>query len=156
VVHLALPPLRARPEDIPLLVEHFVDRFNTLDDRSVPGVSDGAMACLMTHDWPGNVRELENVIERAFIFCRQGPIKVDHLPPAVGGRSTPAPVEAPLPAGESLRRLEAAFLLQASRRNGGNRTKTARELGMHKTTLYRKMKALGIGTGDAGHSTEAS
>ncbi|MGZ8840914.1 MAG: sigma-54 interaction domain-containing protein, partial [Candidatus Aminicenantales bacterium] len=72
VVRIELPPLRRRKEDIPLLVEQFVTRFNRLQQKTVPGITSEALSLLMAHDWPGNIRELENVIERAFILCREG------------------------------------------------------------------------------------
>ena len=139
IVNLALPPLRERLEDIPLLVSHFIERLNHIQNRQIEGVDHEALACLMSHSWPGNVRELENVIERAFIFCRQGSISVKHLPPELCVK-----VPREMGSDESLKQMEAAFLLQALRKNDGNRLETARQLGIHKTTLYRRMKALGV------------
>ena len=148
VVRIDIPPLRERMEDVPLLVEHFVSRFNAELDREVEGVADAALSALMAYDYPGNVRELENMIERAFVLCREGRIDLKHLPPGIVGGGTPQ-------GQDGLERLEASYLMNALRRNGWNRAQTARELGIHKTTLYRKMKRYGIrppdgdGSGDA-------
>ena len=81
VIHLQLPTLRERREDIPLLVDHLVTKFNRLQGKDVAGVSDEVMARLMAYDFPGNVRELENIIEQAFVLCRGGLIEMSHLPP---------------------------------------------------------------------------
>jgi transcriptional regulator with PAS, ATPase and Fis domain len=138
VVRIDIPPLRERMEDVPLLVEHFVSRFNAELDRDIEGVTDAALSALMAYDYPGNVRELENIVERAFVLCREGTIDLRHLPrEIVGGGRAPA-------GADGLERLEASYLLNALRRNGWNRAQTARELGIHKTTLYRKMKRYGI------------
>ena len=80
VVKLWLPPLSQRREDIPLLVSHFVDRFNRLQNRKIFGLSHEALEIFMAHDWPGNIRELENAIEHAFILCRDAWIRPEHLP----------------------------------------------------------------------------
>ena len=94
VVRIALPHLRDRREDIPLLIEHFIAKFNRLQGKDVVGVSDEVLARLMDYDYPGNVRELENIIEHAFVLCRGGLVELHHLPPgsAAGsdGRAFPA------------------------------------------------------------------
>jgi transcriptional regulator with PAS, ATPase and Fis domain len=138
VVRLELPALRQRPEDIPLLAEHFVDRLNRLQGRHVSGISDAALAVLGRHAFPGNVRELENIIERAFVLCGAGPIDLIHLPDELGAV---APASAP---GSALDRAEAQVLAEALRRPGGDRGRVATELGMHRTTLYRKMRQHGL------------
>ena len=139
VVRLRVPPLRRRREDIPLLVDRFVERFNRLKGKAIGGVAPEAMAILMGHDWPGNVRELENAVEHAFVLCREGLIGPGHLPDHL----RPADEELAA-AGGSLEEIEARFLLEALRRNGWNRQATARELGMHKTTLWRKVRRFGL------------
>jgi len=145
VVKVDLPPLRKRKEDIPLLVEHFVARFNRRQDKSVAGVSPDGMALLMAHDYPGNVRELENVIERAFVLCGTGRIERGHLPPELTGQLPAVPVP---PVGETIAEQMRATQAQAIRatlaRCGGNRLAAARALGLHKSTFFRKLKALGI------------
>ncbi len=90
VVRVELPPLRRRKEDIPLLTEQFIHHFNRLQGGSVSGITAEALALLMAHDWPGNVRELENVIERAFILCREGDIDIRHLPDELTARGKSA------------------------------------------------------------------
>jgi len=140
VVRLRIPPLRERREDIPLLIDHFIGRFNRLRGRAVSGVTADAMSILMGHDYPGNVRELENIIEHAFVLCRSGMIGMRHLPDRFrrdeGARHSAGAA--------SLAELEGRFLIEALKRNGWNRERTARELGMHKTTLWRKVRRLGI------------
>lgn len=143
VVRIDLLPLRKRKEDIPLLVEHFIDRFNRLQGKSLAGVAPEVMALLMAHDYPGNVRELENLIEHAFVLCPEGRIEPRHLPEEFMGRSAPVPV-----AGDTMRQtvglMEAQAIRDALQRNGNNRLAAARDLGLHKSTLFRKIKALGI------------
>ncbi|MCK4375065.1 MAG: sigma 54-interacting transcriptional regulator [Candidatus Brocadiae bacterium] len=142
VVRLELPPLRERMEDIPLLVEHSIDRLNRVQGKEVAGITDDALACLMSHDYPGNVRELQNVVERAFVLCRSGQIERQHLPDFLSNPSREGSAE---DLGFStLQQMEAAFLMNALRRNNWNRTKTAGELGIHKSTIFRKIKSLGL------------
>jgi len=147
VVRLRVPPLRDRKEDIPLLADHFVDRFNRLQNKAVTGVSREAMAVLMAHDYPGNVRELENLIERAFILCDEGDIQRRHLPedlmPRTGAREEAAPA-ASGDLASAVRAAERRAILDALQRNAGNRQAAARDLGLHKSTLFRKVQALGI------------
>jgi PAS domain S-box-containing protein len=140
VVRLRIPPLRERREDIPLLVDHFIGRFNRLRGRSVLGVTADVMSVLMGHDFRGNVRELENIIEHAFVLCRSGMIGMRHLPDNL----RPEEGAARQVDTASLPELEGRFIIEALRRNGWNRERTARELGMHKTTLWRKIKRLGL------------
>lgn len=141
VVSMVLPALKQRREDIPLLVKYLIDRFNRLQGKDIAGVSDQVMARLMEHDFPGNVRELENIIEQAFVLCREGIIDWNHLPPEL--RSIPAQgIESSRPM--SLESLEKVFIREALERNLGNRKRTARELGIDSSTLFRKIKALAI------------
>jgi PAS domain S-box-containing protein len=142
VVRLDLPPLRDRKADIPLLVERFVGRLNRVRGRSVPGVSRDTLAILMAHNYPGNIRELENVIEHAFVLCGEGPIEPSHLPDFLVARAPPKARRSDLRG--SVRAAEAQSILDALKRNHFNRLAAARELGMHKTTLFRKIKALGL------------
>jgi len=142
VVRVELPPLRRRKEDIPLLVEQFIAKFNRLHHATVKGISAEALSLLVANDWPGNVRELENVIERAFVLCPDGVLEIAHLPDEItyhGSRSSES---------ASLRDVRSQFDAQAIRtaleRNNFSRLAAAQELGMHKTTLFRKIKQLGI------------
>lgn len=138
VIHIVLPPLRQRKEDIPLLIDGIIAKFNQLQGKQVAGVSKEALNRLMLYHYPGNVRELENIIEQAFVLRPEGRIEVQDLPqefqdqlgaPAVGG---------------TLESIERSAIETALRRNGGHRSKAAKELGIDPSTLYRKMKTLGI------------
>jgi PAS domain S-box-containing protein len=140
IVKLSLPPLSERKEDIPLLLDHFIDQFNHLSGRKIVGISQKAVAALMLHDWPGNVRELENAIEHAFVLCLDGIIRLHHLPARVvpqGGLPLGA-------TGLSLREAEKRTIVQALERNQWKKMATARELDIDKNTLRRKIKRLGI------------
>jgi transcriptional regulator with PAS, ATPase and Fis domain len=138
VIHLKLPTLRDRREDIPLLVQHLLDKFNRLQGKDITGVSDEVMARLMEHDYPGNVRELENIMEQAFVLCRGITIELRHLPPEL---------RLPMAAGThllndmSLKAMEKFMITEALLRHHGNRNQAARELGINPSTLYRKIKA---------------
>ena len=142
IVRLQLPPLRDRREDIPLLVEHFISKFNRLQEKHIAGVSEGVLAILLEHDYPGNIRELENIIEHAFVLCRGGLIESQHLPPAF--RERPGS-ELPIShGGLTLKALEKMHISEAIRRHGGSRTAAAKELGINPSTLFRKIKSLRI------------
>ncbi len=141
VVKIDIPPLRKRKEDIPLLVDHFIARFNRIQGKVVTGVSSEVMAFLMAHDYPGNVRELENIIEHAFVLCRGGAIEPRSLPEEFISR-VPAAVHGGIRA--SLQAMETQSIREALRRHDFNRLAAARELGIHKSTLFRKIKALGM------------
>jgi len=142
IVRLQLPPLRDRREDIPLLIEHFVSKFNRLQEKHIAGVAEEAMAVLFEHDYPGNIRELENIIEHAFVLCQGGLIGPQHLPPAFRERT--GLKRRSSYDGLTLRALEQTHIADAIRRHGGNRTAAARELGINPSTLFRKIKSLGI------------
>lgn len=148
IVRLALPPLRQRKEDIPLLIERFIDKMNRLRGKQVIGIDPEALEYLMAHDYPGNIRELENIIEHAFILCSQGRIGLHHLPGIVPTAEAAPPLQ-------MLRRAtEEEVIRDALIRNGYNRLATAKELGMHKSTLFRKLKKLQIDLPDIdGRST---
>jgi len=141
VIRLEIPPLRRRREDIPLLVQHFVDSLNLLKGGAVTGVSAEAMRRILSHPFPGNVRELENVVEHGFVLCPAGLIRPEHLPL---DRLTPPADSSGGSARGLLDELEREGIVRALEENEGNRLKTARALGFHKTTLFRKMKRLGI------------
>jgi PAS domain S-box-containing protein len=142
VVKIEIPPLRERREDVPLLVDHFVARLNHLQGKSVRGVHPEVLGLLMAYDFPGNVRELENVIEHAFVLCDGNRLELGHLPPRLmarrgGGDGSPDIREA-------ARTVEAGLISDALERHGFDRLATARALGIHKSTLYRKLRALGL------------
>jgi len=143
VVRVSLPPLKERKEDIPLLVDHFINKLNRIRNRELVGVSAEVMAIFMAHDWPGNARELENAIEHAFILCRKGVIEVSCLPDNL----QPKDLDAPMP-GMTLGEIEARAIFEALKRNNWKRIATAKELGINKTTLWRKIQKLNIKTPD--------
>jgi len=138
VFKISLPSLRERMEDVPLLAEHFITRFNAERQKDITGVSDEAMVALMTHAYPGNIRELANLIERAFILCKGGLIEKKHLPESLFANPAIRDDTA------SLRDAASACLMSALKQNNWDRLKTAKQLGMHKSTLYRKIKSLGL------------
>ncbi|OPY12386.1 MAG: Transcriptional regulatory protein ZraR [Syntrophus sp. PtaB.Bin138] len=142
VMRVELPPLRRRKEDIPFLVEQFVARFNGLQQKSIQGIAVEALSLLMAYDWPGNIRELENVIERAFILCNEGLIGISHLPGELTAHELTAGVDADVRFAHDI--LDAQAIRAALERNAFNRLAAARELGIHKTTLFRRIKKLGI------------
>jgi PAS domain S-box-containing protein len=138
VVRISLPPLRQRREDIPLLVDHFIAKFNRMQEREIAGVAPETLAILLSHDFPGNVRELQNIVEHAFVLCSGAMIQPEHLPEAF------LPKKAVAPNVKTLRELEARFIFEVLRRHGWNRLRAAKELGVHKTTLWRKTRQLGL------------
>jgi PAS domain S-box-containing protein len=142
VVRIELPPLRRRTEDIPLLINQFITRFNRLQQKAVQGIAHEALSLLMAHRWPGNIRELENIIERAFILCREGHIGIKHLPEELTGHTVSGQNDANVRSVHDV--LDAQALRSALERTGFNRLEAAKELGIHKTTLFRRMKRLGV------------
>jgi len=143
VARVDLPPLRQRKEDIPLLVMDFVQHFNALQGKQVEGLASETLSLLMVHDWPGNVRELRNAIERAFIVCHEGLIEPYHLPDEfLRSGNTQVPMAAGLEA--AVRTVETQLIRDAVTRNHGNRLAAAKALGIHKSTLFRKINQLGI------------
>ncbi len=145
VVRLNVPTLAERREDIPYLVEHFIHRFNAKRGKNITGVTPAVMELLMRCDLPGNVRQLENIIEYAFVLCHNSVIDTCHLPEEIRGLApalAPTPREGP---GDSkLKWAEAETIRGTLARERGALGKTARELGISRTTLWRKMKRFGI------------
>jgi len=142
VMPLTLPPLRDRPDDIPLLLEHFLGHFNTVHQRSIEAVAPEALAVLLGHHYPGNIRELENILQHAFVLCPGSIIEKKHLPEYLL-RPAVSPAQ---PAGDddSVESTEKRLLLKALERNRFHRVRTARDLDIHVATLWRKMKKHGI------------
>ena len=142
VMKLELPPLRERREDVPLLVNRFINRFNSLHNKYISNVANDVLAVLLAYDYPGNVRELENVIEHCFVLCQGEIIERAHLPKSmcptshVGGKSDDKAT--------TLKQMETALIVEALRRNKGNRAVAAKDLGINKSTLFRKLKAYNI------------
>jgi len=144
VVKITLPPLSSRREDIPLLVKHSVRRLSQRTGKGIERCSDDVIRLLMKYDFPGNIRELENIIEHAFVLCRGPVIELEHLPETVVARALISDDGAAGTADTPLRHAEAAAIIEALRKNNGNRLDTAAYLGINKTTLWRKMKKYGI------------
>lgn len=140
VMKLTLPTLAERKEDIPLLVNHFIERFNREKGKKIIGLTQEAMAAVMLCDWPGNIRELENAIEHAFILCKEELIRLQHLPDELLSK-----INAIFSTnGTTLKDIEKNAILQALHRNNWKKAVTAKELGIDKNTLRRKIIRYGI------------
>jgi len=135
VVKITLPALAERREDIPLLAEHFIRRFNLRQGKNIQGIASAALQCLLLYPFPGNVRELENVIEYAFVVCREDEIQPQHLPPEVQDR---------LAGSFFAESGEETEIRRALEYSGGKREQAARLLGINRSTLWRRMKRLGM------------
>jgi len=142
VMRLELPPLRDRKEDVPLLVEHFISRFNGLHNKNICCVTNEVTAALLAYDFPGNIRELENIIEHCFVLCEGEIIEAKHLPASVRPALKTGKIESSQPA--TIKQMEIVLITESLRRNKGNKTVVAKELGIDKSTLFRKIKAFGI------------
>lgn len=141
VVNITLPPLRDRKEDIPLLIEHFIDKFRAEKQKDISGVSDKVLTHLMHHSFPGNIRELENIIEYGFILCPGGLIQEHHLPDSFHLDEPADSYDKNLQNGVlSLEQIEKQAILGALQRNKWKRMMTCRELGISKDTLRRKIE----------------
>ena len=143
VIRLSIAPLRERREDIPLLIDHFMERINLKQSKQIKKVSPSALRLLLNYDFPGNVRELENIIEHAIILTKGIEIQPRNLPSYLTNKQ-----REPLPRAEIseekdlavLEKVERDLVASALERNGGNTGAAAKELGIHRTTLWRKMK----------------
>ena len=152
VVTVDLPPLRERRGDVAILAAEFVAEFAAVHDRSITGIGEGARRALIAYDWPGNVRELRNVLERAVVLGDGEIIEAHHLPAQViGERAAISPTDAALaelPLAEARARavetFERSFLTAALERHGGNISATARALGVHRQSLQKTLRRLGM------------
>lgn len=144
VVKIELPPLSQRREDIPLLIEAFIQKFNAKMGKQITGLSDQALRILLTYDFPGNVRELENIIEHAFVLCKGNRIDLDCLPKEIIGSQEKLPSSKPISGKTPFERAEAEVIERTLRKYNGNRIQAARELGIDRTTLWRKIKKYGL------------
>jgi DNA-binding NtrC family response regulator len=148
VVNLRVPALRERPEDIPVLAEHFLERYNRAFNKEV-SLSRGAMEALLRYKWPGNVRELENTIQRAVVLCKGGVIPAEMLPEPIGRtdelqQKPGLTLEPGLDLGSHLERVERDLISQALARTGGRRQEAAQLLGITRQTLHNKMVRYGL------------
>ena len=150
VITLALPPLRSRRQDIPLLVEHFIAKYARENRKDVQGVTPQAMAILIDDPWRGNVRELENVIERAVVLARGPLIDVDLMPEGMRGTGARPPItqetllDGPFSFYETMARFEREIISESLKRSGGVQRRAAELLGLKATTLNEKIKRLKI------------
>jgi PAS domain S-box-containing protein len=147
VVKIVLPPLRERRDDIPMLAEHFIKKHAAINGRMITGISSEVTAGLMAYDWPGNVRELENVIEFATVVCSGEWIGLEHLPDDLAskietekGCGCPELIQAP----GGLKEMERIYISDLFKKHGFNRKSVAAEMGVHPSTLWRKMKRLDL------------
>jgi len=140
IMKLTLPELAQRKEDIPLLVDHFLERFNHDKKKNVLGLTQEAMAALMFYDWPGNIRELENAVEHAFILCTEELIRLRHLPDKILMAINTTFADKNI----TLKEIEKNAILLALERNNWKKLQTAKELGINKNTLRRKIVSYGI------------
>jgi PAS domain S-box-containing protein len=138
VMNIKIPPLKDRPEDIPLLVNHFLKLFKKKNKNAVERISPEALGILMQYSFPGNVRELENTIQHAFVMCRNGVIVPEHLPESITDEHFISINVS------NNSKDEREIIIESLKRNKGNKSKAAIELGMHRSTLWRKIKELRV------------
>ena len=144
VVKIDLPPLSQRREDIPLLIDTFVRKFNAKMGKKILGVSERVLRLLLTYDYPGNVRELENIIEHAFVLCGGDRIEIDCLPREITGAQMGTVSSLPMKGESPFDQAEAEVIEKVLKKHGGDRIKTAKELGIGRTTLWRKIRKYGL------------
>ncbi len=140
VIRLFLPPLRNRMEDIPLLVDRFIRKLNLRQGKSVHGIDPKVLEVLMSQNFPGNIRELENIIEHAFVLCSEGDIKMHHLPGSLCRYSQSGMTQD----NDPVRAAQIKRIHDALARHNFNRSAAARDLGIHKSTLFRQIRKLGM------------
>ncbi len=157
VIRLSLPPLRHRMEDIPMLVDNFIHKMNIRQGKFIQGIDTKVLKGLMSHEFPGNIRELENLIEHAFVLCFEGYIKLSHLP---GFLSLATDINGSFNNGNNhehnssdsidssdsdpVKSAQIQLIVDALARNNNKKTAAAKDLGIHKSTLFRRIKRLGI------------
>jgi len=140
VIPIRIPPLRERREDIPLLVNGFVQRLQGRTGKAIRGLTPEALQAVMAYHWPGNVRELKSALEYAFVIAESGQIAVEHLPPALSDAAG-SPASRKTAAGGTQER---QALIEALRRTGGNQTQAAKLLGINRVTVWNRMRKYGI------------
>ncbi len=152
VFEIHLPPLRERIDDIPLLVDHFINELNIEMNLDCPGVTESTLEHLMAHDWPGNVRELKNILERCMIVCDEGRITPDCLPRDLRSERE-EPTEEEITSSDDLEEVlqmyERQHLRKVLEKVDWNKSEAAEKLGIGRTTLYRKMDELDVSSSDA-------
>lgn len=144
VMNIQLPPLRARKDDLPILVNHFIEKFNEKFNRNIKHFSSSAFDILMDYNWPGNIRELENVIEHCFVLCDSDIIQIEHLPKRLREGEFKTLQGSGTNNFNHIKDAERNIIINTLKKHNGNRTKTAEELKIHPTTLWRKMKKFNL------------
>jgi transcriptional regulator with PAS, ATPase and Fis domain len=142
VIDVELPPLRSRREDIPLLVQHFIDRLGKEPKKKISGVSEDCLKILINYSWPGNVRELENIVQRAMTLCQHEVILPEDLPTAILQEAEENPIQKGLREGYTLDQLEKEYIKRVLIEVGGNKSRAAEKLGLDRKTLYRKLEEI--------------
>ena len=138
VIHVDLPPLRDRKDDVPLLAHHFLRKYAEKNAKEIGGITKAAIDRMMTWDWPGNVRELENAIERAVVLCRGDALDLDELPPHIRQGETEARV-LNVPIGTPLADIEEMVIRETLAVTKGDKRLAAQLLGIATRTIYRKI-----------------
>lgn len=144
VMNIHLPPLRERKDDLPILVSHFIEKFNEKFNRNIKHFSSSAFDILMEYNWPGNIRELENVIEHCFVLCSSDVIQIEHLPKRLREGDFHSSTSLSSNKLSHIKDAERTIIINTLKKYYGSRSKTAEELNIHPTTLWRKMKKLNI------------
>ncbi len=144
VINIHLPPLRERMDDLPLIVNHFIELFNTKFSKEIKQFSSQAFDILMEYEWPGNIRELENVIEHCFVLCNGKVIQVECLPKRLREQKKLVVTSSNEIQRSGFKYVERELIISVLNKYDGNRTKAAKELNINPSTLWRKIKKLGI------------
>ncbi len=147
VIPIEVPPLRNRRDDIPLLITHFLTKFNEQFNKKIESIDDEVMQCLQDYDWPGNIRELENLLERAVVLNKTGSLTVRDFPPSITQKRGPhvdMDIDADATLNDQVDEFEKQIIMKALRENSFNKLKTAEKLGIHRSTFMSKMKKYGM------------
>ena len=147
VIHITVPPLRERKDDIPLLLSSFLEEFNAENGKQIAGIENRAKAAMFKYPWPGNIRELRNCVESAVVMCSSNEITLADLPPSVSESSTANSVSIPL--GIPLEEAEKIIIQENLALCGNNKSRTAEVLGIGRKTLQRKLSDWKMDTGDS-------
>jgi transcriptional regulator with PAS, ATPase and Fis domain len=141
IIAITIPPLRERKEDIPLLADHFLQKFSTLNNKNIDSFASDVFAAFYAYRWPGNIRELENTIERAVVLNQSGTITLSDIPPEIATivDSSPKVSHTPADMQSAKEIVERQLIVDALERHKGKVSQAATELGMHRATLYRKL-----------------
>ena len=144
VVNITLPSLRDRRDDIPLLTHHFIREFAKENNKAIDDITPEALNLLIAYSWPGNVRELRNVIERMIVLTRTSKLIVRDVPEPVKSNSRAHSPNAGITADSTIQEANKQMIITALKSAGGNRTRTAKQLGISRRTLYRKLHEFGL------------